>query len=350
VDTLHLFIDTNVFLSFYAFTNDDVEQLRKLTKLIQKKKLVLYITEQVRDEFYRNREQKIAESLGAFRKKEIGKTFPRYMADYPEADAFKLAAADMEKARDALATRATKDAKEKLLAADTLFAEILAVAGPIKVSDEIVVRANRRRIRGNPPGKENSFGDQINWECLLEAVPDGTDLNVVSKDGDYASKLDDAIRPFLADEWENRKSGSIKLHAEIKPFLNSSFPTIKLAIDVEKQIAVDRLIQSGSFSTTHEAIAELQLYLDAITWDDADAILVAGIANNQIAWIGTDYDVATFYRALIEKFETKLLDERIAELKALFKTDPFEEYAATVQSDPFADDIDPFADNEAPPF
>ena len=34
--SVHLFIDTNVFLSFFAFTNDDVEQLRKLTKRFER--------------------------------------------------------------------------------------------------------------------------------------------------------------------------------------------------------------------------------------------------------------------------------------------------------------------------
>jgi predicted nucleic acid-binding protein len=53
---VHLFIDTNIFLSFYAYASDDVEELRKLTKLISTDQLKLYLTEQVRDEFYRNRE------------------------------------------------------------------------------------------------------------------------------------------------------------------------------------------------------------------------------------------------------------------------------------------------------
>ena len=41
---LHLFIDTNIFLSFYAYTNDDVEELRKLISLIKTNQLKLYLT------------------------------------------------------------------------------------------------------------------------------------------------------------------------------------------------------------------------------------------------------------------------------------------------------------------
>jgi hypothetical protein len=342
IDPLYLFIDTGVFLSFYAFANDDVEQLRKLTKLIKTGKLVLYVPDQVCDEFYRNRETKLAESMAVFQKNQVQKAVPRYMADYPETATFRTAVADMEKARDALVGRATKEAVDKQLAADTLFAEIVAEATVIKVTDDMMLRANRRRLRGNPPGKDSSLGDQINWEALLEAAPEGICLNVVAKDGDYSSKLDNSIRPFLADEWKKRKNGSIVLHPEIKPFLNASFPNIKLAVDVEKQAGVDRLVQSTNFQMTHDAIAALQIYVDALTWDDADTIFKAGLENTQIAWIGTDSDVAAFYRKLMEKFDAKLLDDRKEELRAKFKPDPFEQYAAYAEEMAAIDDDVPF--------
>lgn len=38
---LHLFIDANIFLSFYAYTNDDIEELRKLVSLIKTQQLKL---------------------------------------------------------------------------------------------------------------------------------------------------------------------------------------------------------------------------------------------------------------------------------------------------------------------
>lgn len=44
---LHAVIDTNVFLAFYAYTKDDVEQLRIVSELIKSGKLVLYLPEQV---------------------------------------------------------------------------------------------------------------------------------------------------------------------------------------------------------------------------------------------------------------------------------------------------------------
>jgi predicted nucleic acid-binding protein len=50
-----LFTDTNILLSFYHLSSDDLEELRKLIVLIDNKQIVLVLTDQVKDEFFRNR-------------------------------------------------------------------------------------------------------------------------------------------------------------------------------------------------------------------------------------------------------------------------------------------------------
>jgi len=42
-----MFIDTNVFLTFYHFSNDDLEELRKLRVLLEREEVVLYLPQQV---------------------------------------------------------------------------------------------------------------------------------------------------------------------------------------------------------------------------------------------------------------------------------------------------------------
>lgn len=315
----YLFIDTSTFLTFYAFTTDDLEELKKVAGLIKANKLKLYIPEQVMDEFYRNRESKLAQSLNEFLGGGGSKSVPRFMHDYPEAEAFRDALEELQKARGALATKAKSDATQRLLPADSAFATIIEAAGIIKTEESLLIEANRRRLRGNPPGKKDSVGDQINWETLLKAVPDGADLHIVSKDGDYKSALDPiSIHQFLAAEWKQKKGSEITLHTELRPFLNATFPNIKLALDIEKQVAVDKLIYSGSFSDTHSAIAILKGYIESFTWEEAKAIFDAGIANNQINWIGTDADVNVFYRTLMEKFVDKTTWDMDLDLDAAF--------------------------------
>jgi predicted nucleic acid-binding protein len=52
---VYLFIDTNIFLSFYHLSGEDLEELNKLTVLLRKGEVALLLPEQVRDEFYRMR-------------------------------------------------------------------------------------------------------------------------------------------------------------------------------------------------------------------------------------------------------------------------------------------------------
>ena len=337
--TLHLFIDTNVFLTFYAFANDDLEQLRKITGLIKADKLKLYVPKQLVDEFYRNREGKLAESMKEFTKVSLGKAIPRYMADYPETADLKDAASKWQKARDALVSKAKAEAEAKSLAADTLFAAIIHEAGIIESTPALKSKALDRRLTGNPPGKHNSLGDQINWEALLETVPEGFDLHIVSRDGDFESDLlTGKAKQYLVDEWTEKKKAGLYLHEELRPFLNYSFPDIKLAVDIEKRSAMDSLIHSGFFSNTHSAIEQLLPYIDAFTWSDVDELLTAGLNNSQIKWIGADEDVRSFYRKLQSLFPNKLDAERKAELDAAFPPPDIPAVGGVVGA---ADDNDP---------
>lgn len=323
---LHVFIDTNVWLSFYSFTNDDLEQLRKLIALVKADQLKLYTDDHLKDEFYRNRERKLEESIRELNKGAIHKGIPRYMLDYPEVDKYTESVEAAAKLRDAMITRTKTDAKAKALAADKLFADILEVSPPTKVDGKVMSAALERRLKSNPPGKYPSLGDQIHWEILLRDVPDGAELHIVSKDGDFESILDKgAAHPFLVDEWQDRKKGQLSLHNELRPFLNSKFPDIKLAVDVEKSSAMSKLIESGNFQSTHNAIEALSLFRNDLSWSDADKLIKAGVNNTQIRWIGSDKDVREFYQLLIDKFNDKLdaatLDDA---LKVFKKEDPID--------------------------
>ncbi|GAA4214354.1 hypothetical protein GCM10022253_06850 [Sphingomonas endophytica] len=316
----HIFIDTNVFLAFYAYTKDDVEALKIVSELAKAKKLILHVPDQVVYEFERNREAKIAESTREFEKGGKSPGVPRYMSAYNEAKEYSEASKGLQRARDALLKKARADAESRQLAADRTFDNLIAEANLIITTSEIIEAAKKRRIVGNPPGKKESHGDQINWEALLAGVPEGSDLHVISKDGDFASPLS-ATQPhyFLKTEWSRAKTGTLYLHEELRPFLNSHFPSVNLATDVERHAAVDSLENSAAFATTHAAIAKLEALFDALTWSDADRILTAGETNRQISWIGSDSDVSRFYLRLIEKFENKIDAKRVVDLREAFK-------------------------------
>lgn len=316
---LHVFIDTNAWLAFYTFTNDDLEQIRKLVAVIKKDKVKLYTSQQLMDEFYRNREKKLQESLTAFTGSGMSKSVPRYMRSFPEMADYDEAMQKLGKLRNGMIARAREEAKSNGLAADKLFADVMKAAPPEKIDNKLISAALDRRLRGNPPGKPDKLGDQIHWEALLRDVPDGADLHIVSKDGDFESPLEKgAAHAFLVDEWREKKKGKLTLHTELKPFFNAHFPTIKLAVNVEKIDAIEQLVNAGFFAATHIAIAQLLVLMDALSWPDADKIFTAGLENNQIRWIGSDKDVREFYQTLIAKFDQKLDPDRKQSLLAVF--------------------------------
>jgi hypothetical protein len=305
---LHVFIDTNVLLSFYAFTNDDLEQLKKLSGLIKSGDLALYLSTHSRDEFQRNREAKLSETLRQFEK--VGQVaVPRFMEGYAELKDFQIAGDTLKKARNTLIQHAREEAAKNGLAADKLVNQLF-LTGLIKVEASHISKAKERLLLGNPPGKSGSIGDRIHWEMLLSKVPKGATLHIVSKDGDYQSALS-ADRPhqFLVDEWAERMKGDLRLHDEIKPFLTKHFPEIKLSTDIEKQAAIEQLVNSGSFSSTHNAVAKLSSLKETLTFNEIVKLLQATIANNQISWIASDTDVYNFYRSIVDPVFDKLNTE-----------------------------------------
>ena len=63
---LNLYLDANIYLSFYHYSEDDIDELDKLLVLLEEKKVILYLPEQTRNEFLRNRENKIADAMKSF--------------------------------------------------------------------------------------------------------------------------------------------------------------------------------------------------------------------------------------------------------------------------------------------
>lgn len=68
---MKLFIDSNIFLSFYEFTSEDLTELDKLCRLIEKKEMDLLLPQQVVDETWRKREETITVVLPV-----SGKNYP----------------------------------------------------------------------------------------------------------------------------------------------------------------------------------------------------------------------------------------------------------------------------------
>jgi hypothetical protein len=128
------------------------------------------------------------------------------------------------------------------------------------------------------------------------------DLHIISKDGDFASAVASSQpHPSLASEWTEKKGGTLLLHGELRAFFAKHFPNIELATDVAKKAAIEKLKNSGSFAGTHLAVSNLQPFLSLLSAAELDELVDAGLANDQIRWIGKDSDVSSLFAELAAK-------------------------------------------------
>jgi PIN domain len=195
----HLFVDTNVFLSFYDFTDDDLDSLSKLKESLKERHIKLFLTGQVKDEFYRNRENKIKSCLDIFVKDRFAERLPRIAEGIDGYERVKALMRDISDQKSKLITNIKELAKKCQLKADLLIEDIFKDTESISITKDILSWAKTRVEIGNPPGKAGSMGDALNWEAILHSDDMAfEDLNIVSIDKDFASPLDEnELNPFL---------------------------------------------------------------------------------------------------------------------------------------------------------
>ncbi|GJL49771.1 MAG: hypothetical protein NPIRA01_09980 [Nitrospirales bacterium] len=305
---MHLFIDTNVFLSFYHLTSDDLEELRKLSVLIEKDEITLYLPKQVVDEFRRNREGKIADAIKRLNDQKLNLNFPQLCKDYSEFSKLRDLQKDYEIQHSILLKSINADVESNTLKADKIIKDLFTKALSIETTRALVAKARLRMEIGNPPGKNGSLGDAINWESLMLTVPDSEDLYLVADDRDYFSSLDkNRPKEFLVLEWNREKSSKISFYRKLAPFFKEHYPEIKLASEVEKELLISKLCASSNFTNTHSIIAKLSNFVD-FSPAQANEIVEAALSNNQVRWIFGDSDVFDFLSTLALTHKDKIED------------------------------------------
>jgi len=309
---MNLFIDTNVLLSFYHLSSDDLEELRKLVVLMDQDKVKLLLPVQVIDEFRRNRDSKITDAIRRFTEEKLNRQFPQICKEYEEYRVMQEAITRYLEAQSIIVEKLYQNFYNQTFIADTIINDLFRKADRIEVTDEIFTKAKRRQELGNPPGK-NGFGDAINWECLLETVSNEEDLFFISDDKDYhALSNKDLFLPFLNSEWMEKKGSAIVFFKRLSDFFKNKFPEIKLARELEKEILINDLIQSSTFVKTRRTLRKLVEFSD-YTESEINEIVSATINNNQIFWIIQDEDINSYLRTIVEGKE-KLIEPKNLEV------------------------------------
>jgi len=292
---VQLFLDANVYLSFYLFGKDDLAEMEKVVALIDHEEIKLYSNSLLKREIERNREAKIAEGFSSLKNLNFGQELPKYCNDYAEFDNMREFLKNASNQKKTLVGKIENDIENHSLRADKLISDLLKKSNCIDVDAELIAAAHQRMLLRDPPGKNGSIGDAVHWLSLLKKTNNGH-MHIVSLDEDFASKLNTSkISNFLAEEWKQEKSfGRVFLHRSLSAFFTTKFRDVNLSSEQMKDELVERLRNSSSFAETHEIISELEKFKD-FTLKQKKGLFSALINNLQVTWIAEDADVKEFY-------------------------------------------------------
>jgi rRNA-processing protein FCF1 len=213
-----MFIDTNFFLNLYESKNE--AQIEKIYEDILKIKMKIVLTDQVYDEFLRNRDKKLNGLLTTIQENNSIKIFNSpLVSNLDEYKKLINLKKDFDKNKNNLIKK-IKEMKENP-EKDIVYQHFIKMFNDPHIikfekNKEIIKRAYKRKMLGNPPGnnKQGTMGDEVIWETLLENLNDN--LVVISNDGTY-----ELYNSFLKNEFKREVKKEFRI-------------TNSLAIEIDK--------------------------------------------------------------------------------------------------------------------
>jgi len=312
---LNISIDTNVLLDFYHLTNESLDELRNILVLNKLGAVSITLSEQIRDEFFRNREVKIDDALKRFKEEKLNNQIPQMVKEFGEFADFQKSLKDYQLNKSNIIQKIEENVKNQTLKADVIISQLFEKATWIEVSEQILQKAKIRYDRGNPPGKNNSYGDAIVWETLLQSINEGENLHFITDDKDYYSPITgNEANQFLKQEWTAKKKSQLLIYKRPSQFMATNFKDAIKAIELEQEHLVNQLLESGSFATTHSMIASLNKY-DHFSKSNVAKIVEAYSQNSQVYWISEDEDVQMFLKKLVTNHSKDIDADKLKELQ-----------------------------------
>lgn len=317
---MHIFIDANILVSFFEIKPGSLSDLEKLISVVKLGKASLWLPEQTKREFWRNRDKNIKKSVQEFEQGQSLGNAPLLVRENPQFDDLVKKAKEVDEIKRTIAKAIKGEIDGQATYADNIIRKLFEISKPINTDDDEIFNAAWRRAQCHlPPGKNDDIGDRLCWVGLLKTLPDAAELHIVSDDTDYKNEgFSDRVRPYLEYEWKQKKNGEARLWERISQFLSAKFPDAENAIEMEKLILAKSLKDSFNYANTHQVIAQL-LALGNFNSEQLRLISEAIIENSQVRDIRLDADVKNFYLGFIESHKDKLDANLLANINKLYK-------------------------------
>jgi hypothetical protein len=104
----------------------------------------------------------------------------------------------------------------------------------------------------------------------------------------------------------------------LAPFFKEHYPDIKIASELEKEMAVQHLVGSRAFVTTHSAVAKLSSF-ENFSQLQVSEIVDAALTNSQVSWILGDQDVYEFMTKFAAEYKDKMDEDGYGNLMESLK-------------------------------
>jgi len=248
---MNLFIDVNIYLNYFKMSSENTDSLDVLLKILKTKdNLRLLLPEQVLQEYSRNRSNIANETELVLKKqKKLKLSLPPAVRNWSEAKEAKRLFKRLNSYYGKIIKRYNGELKNENSRVDKIINEIFDKATKISEEKNIMDRAYYRMLKGNPPGKKNSYGDAIIWESILDRWTN-ENLAIVTNDGDWLEKYDKkSLNRFLFQEWQEKAKKRIKVYSSLGKFINNfkKKPIIKKkTIKREEKLGImANIVQAG---------------------------------------------------------------------------------------------------------
>jgi hypothetical protein len=207
VKGVRLLIDTNIYLDFYRSNKHSIQILSGLSEHFDK----IILTDQIIQEFERNREIVLKGLKASFESESKLKYISSaYLDNLPEFSKLRKAQNYYDVCRtevnEALNSIIESPEKDPIYSFFTdMVRECTKMNTILNTTDEIIQRAHKRKLIGNPPTSSGfSIGDEINWEIVCANLKEN--IILIGRDSTYTTNFSFLKRDF------HRNTGCIITH------------------------------------------------------------------------------------------------------------------------------------------